>query len=147
MKNSKILFSIAPDGNINNNYKYHYADVETWLKSDQYLDIIMPQIYYGFENEYSPFLKVLENWENLVINKKIKIVPILALYKCGNIDDGAGSGKNEWINNSDLLLREVTMIKNHSLSGFGIFRYDFMFNKDNLNNISVKEIENLKKIN
>lgn len=146
-KNKKIIFSIAPDGNINNNYKYHYADVKTWLNSSEYVDIIMPQIYYGFYNEYSPFEKVLNSWEQLVTNKEIKIVPVLALYKCGKIDDEAGMGREEWIENDNILLRQVTMIKNHNLKGYALFRYDFVFNTEYLNEVSVKEIESLKKIN
>lgn len=146
-KNSNIIFSIAPDGNINNNYLYHYADVKTWLKSDKYVDIIMPQIYYGFNNEYSPFEKVLSNWQKLVINDKIKIAPVLAFYKIGEKDNEAGSGINEWINNDNLLTEQVQMIKEQSLYGYAIFRYDFVFNKDIINEKSVKVRENLKKIN
>ena len=40
----------------------YYADVKTWLSEDGYIDIIMPQIYYGFKNNlkplYDPFLQV-----------------------------------------------------------------------------------------
>ena len=32
-------------------------------------------------------------------NKEIKLIPVLAFYKSGNLDDGAGKGKDEWINN------------------------------------------------
>ena len=140
-KNKDIIFSIAPDGNINNNYKYHYADIKTWLKESGYVDIIMPQIYYGLENEYSPFDKVLNNWINL--NKiKIKIIPTLAIYKCGSIDKEAGNGKNEWLDNNDIIEREVNLIRSKKLSGFSLFRYDFIFNDD----LCVNEMTNLKKI-
>lgn len=140
-KNKNILFSIAPDGNINNNYKYHYADVKTWLKEDGYIDIIMPQIYYGFENEYSPFDKVLDNWIKLNENN-VTLIPTLAIYKCGIIDQDAGSGKKEWINNNDIINREVNLIRSKQLLGFSLFRYDFIFN----NNVCVNEVTNLKKI-
>ena len=140
-KNKNILFSIAPDGNINNNYKYHYADVKTWLKEDGYIDIIMPQIYYGFENEYSPFDKVLDNWIKLNENN-VTLLPTLAIYKCGIIDQDAGSGKKEWINNNDIINREVNLIRSKQLLGFSLFRYDFIFNND----VCVNEVTNLKKI-
>ena len=140
--NANVTFSIAPDGNINNNYIYHYADVKTWLSNPDYIDIIMPQIYYGFENEYSPFLKVVNNWEKLKTQDTIKIVPVLAFYKLGSIDNEAGSGKEEWINNN-IIVNQINVIRNKNLDGYALFRYDFLYNKDNINEITVKELESI----
>ena len=145
-KNSNISFSIAPDGNINNNYLYHFADVKTWLKSNEYIDIIMPQIYYGFENEYSPFLKVLNNWENLRINKNIKIVPVLAYYKLGLIDKEAGIGKEEWLNN-DIIINQINVIRNKKMDGYSLFRYDYLYNESLFNEVNSIECKKIKKIN
>ncbi len=144
-KNNKIIFSVAPDGNINNNYLYHYADIKTWLSNNEYVDIIMPQIYYGFENEYSPFDEVFNRWMDL--NKQnIKIVPVLAFYKLGNVDNGAGTGKNEWLLDNNLIIREINFLKMYNINEYALFRYDYMFNSKYLNDISVKEVQNLKKI-
>ena len=129
VKDKKILFSIAPDGNINNNYIYHFADIKTWLNNSNYVDIIMPQIYYGFKNEYSPFAKVLKEWISICKNKSIKIVPVLAYYKIGKQDNEAGFGKNEWINDKELINKQINLIKEYNLSGYAIFRYDFLSNK------------------
>ena len=101
----------------------------------------MPQIYYGFENEYSPFDKVLDNWIKLNENN-VTLLPTLAIYKCGIIDQDAGSGKKEWINNNDIINREVNLIRSKQLLGFSLFRYDFIFNND----VCVNEVTNLKKI-
>lgn len=125
-KNQNIVFSIAPDGNISNNYEYHFADVKTWLKESKYIDMIMPQIYYGFENEYSPFKKVLDNWLALRENKDIQVVPVLALYKVGEVDKGAGSGQNEWINNNSIINNQISLIKSYNLNGYAFFRYSFI---------------------
>ena len=125
-KNKEIIFSIAPDGNINNNYEYHYADVKTWLKESNYIDMIMPQIYYGFENEYSPFKKVLDNWLKLRENKNIQVVPVLASYKVGEIDKEAGTGKNEWIDNKNIIKEQISLINTYNLNGYAFFRYDFL---------------------
>ena len=141
---SNIVFSISPDGNINNNYIYHYADVKKWLTSNDYIDIIMPQIYYGFDNEYKPFEKTLLEWNNLLTNKNIKIVPILAFYKAGNVDKQAGSGKNEWVNNNNIIARQINFLRENGLTGFGMFRYDFLFHKNYLNDISKIELQNVK---
>ena len=146
-KDQNILFSIAPDGNINNNYLYHYADVKTWLSNNDYIDIIMPQIYYGFENEYAPFDQIFNKWKELVKINNLKIIPVLAMYKCGNIDKEAGLGKNEWINNNNLIERQINYLRINNVNNYALFRYDYLFNKEYLNTISVKEIENLKKIN
>ncbi len=125
-KDPKIVFSIAPDGNINNNYLYHFADVKTWLKNDSFVDIIMPQIYYGFNNEYAPFDKVLNKWINLCINKNIKIVPVLASYKVNQIDNESGSGKMEGIKDTSVINKQIETIRNRSLDGYALFRYDFI---------------------
>ena len=125
-KNSDILFSIAPDGNINNNYTYHFADVKTWLANNDYIDIIMPQIYYGFKNEYSPFELSLNKWLELCANKDIKVIPVLAKYKEGNIDYDAGSGFNEWIDDVSIIERQINAIRSKGLAGYTLFRYDFI---------------------
>lgn len=125
-KNKKILFSIAPDGNINNNYKYHYADVKTWLKNSDYIDVIMPQIYYGFKNEYSPFESTLNKWLELCANKNIKVVPVLAIYKIGIVDSDAGTGKKEWVEDSNIIDKQIKLIRDDKLEGYTLFRYDFI---------------------
>ena len=125
-KNNNIIFSIAPDGNINNNYLYHYADIKTWISNTGYIDMIMPQLYYGFKNEYSPFEKTLSNWLDLCTNKDIKVVPVLASYKVGEIDNGAGSGKNEWIEDDNIIANQIRIIQNYKLHGYALFRYDYV---------------------
>lgn len=124
--NPNIIFSIAPDGNINNNYLYHFADVKTWLSNSQYIDIIMPQIYYGFNNEYAPFEDTLNKWISLCTNNNIKMVPVLASYKVGEIDNGAGSGQNEWVEDSNIINKQIEMIKTKKLDGYALFRYDYI---------------------
>ena len=146
-KNNKIVFSIAPDGIINNNYQYHYADVKTWLNSNDYIDMIMPQIYYGFDNEYAPFTDILEKWQKLVINKNIKIVPVLAFYKVGSIDDEAGKGRHEWMMKDDIISKQIEIIRLNNMKGYALFRYDYMYNKQAMNKKSVNEMVNLKKNN
>ena len=146
-ENQNIVFSISPDGNINNNYLYHSADVKTWISSLEYVDMIMPQIYYGFENQYAPFDKVLNSWIDLVKEKEIKIVPVLAFYKVGTEDKEAGTGKSEWLNNSNIIKRQIKLIKEKELSGYALFRYDFLFNKNNMNENSFIELSFLQQEN
>lgn len=143
--NKNLIFSISPDGNINNNYEYHFADIKTWLSSDGYIDLIMPQVYYGFDNQISPYEKVLNEWNSLITND-VKLVPVLAFYKVGLLDNYAGSGKNEWIENSNIISREINYASTLSkYNGFTLFRYDYLFNDNIKNDNTDKEIDNMKK--
>lgn len=145
--NPNLIFSISPDGNINNNYKYHFADVKTWLKEDNYVDLILPQVYYGFENEYKPFIQTLNEWHDLIQNK-VKIVPVLAFYKVGRIDNQAGSGQDEWLNNQDIITRQINFSKTlDKYNGYIFFRYDFLFNPNLQNKNGQEELVKLKNIN
>lgn len=144
--NSNILFSISPDGNIENNYEMHFADVKTWVTNPGYIDIIMPQVYYGFDNDLKPFEKIVSEWNNLITND-VKLVPVLAFYKVGLIDNYAGSGKYEWISNGNIIERQINYSKTLSkYYGFTLFRYDYMFNNNLENNKTKEELENIKKI-
>ncbi len=155
-ENDKVLFGISPDGNITNNYEMHYADVKKWLKEDGYIDYIMPQIYYGFYHETKPFIDTLNEWENLIQND-VLIYPALALYKAGEVDQYAKSGSDEWIENDDIIVKEIKVItekarnkskeksienSTHPSYGYSLFRYDFLFTATS-NEQLLKERENL----
>lgn len=145
--NKDLIFSIAPDGNINNNYTYHFADVKTWLSDNNYVDLILPQVYYGFSNQYKPFINTLNEWHDLIKNDT-KIVPVLAFYKVGNVDNQAGTGSFEWVNNKNIIKNQINFSKTlKKYQGYVLFRYDFLFNSNLLNEYSKEEIKNLKIIN
>ena len=141
--NKNIIFSIAPDGNIENNYQLHFADVKKWLKENNYIDIIMPQVYYGFNNDLKPFEKTINEWNNLITNN-VKIVPVLAFYKVGLEDTYAGNGKYEWVNNKDIIAKQIIYSKtlNH-YQGFTLFRYEYLFNENLFNNNTKEELSNV----
>ena len=139
------LFGISPEGNIENNYSKNQADVYNWGKSDIYVDYLMPQIYYGFLNETSPFYEVLLRWENIVKNSNVKIIPALAFYKIDKEDIYAKKGRLEWIENDDIIMRQVLLSRNIGhYDGFAIYRYDSLF-RENSEHVN-KEINNLKKV-
>ncbi len=146
-KNKNIKFGISPDGNIDNNYNKNYADVKSWLKSNEYIDFIMPQIYYGFYNSTRDYVKVTKEWENLIENKDIELYIALAFYKVGMEDKYAKSGFNEWIDNDNIIMREILLSRNlKNYKGFSLFRYENIFNEEIYTKTSIKEIENLKKL-
>ena len=144
-KKYKVVFGISPEGNIENNYSRNQADVYTWGSSDEYVDYLMPQIYYGFENESSPFYEVLNKWNELVKTSNVKIIPALAFYKINQKDMYARSGENEWIENNDIIMRQILLSRNiNSYAGFSLFRYDFVFNEDKTEAVN-QELKNMKK--
>ena len=57
----------------------------------------------------------------------------------------AGNGLNEWINNIDIIKRQITFLRNISkYKGFSIFRYDHFYNSSNFN--MKEEVSNIKSI-
>ncbi len=142
--NNDIFFGISPSGNISNNLNSEYLDVRGIL-NDKYLDFIMPQLYYGFFNESKPYTKTLEEWSNLNVNN-ISLYVALSIYKSGMVDNYAGEGINEWINNSDIIKRQVMSSKGvKNYKGFAVFRYQYMFEIFDNDNLA-KEVSGLREV-
>ncbi len=118
------VFSISPAADIDKNINEYYADVKLWMRSEGFADIIIPQIYFGFKNEKMPFEKVAEEWGNLKRNDSVRILCGLALYKQGNEDEFAGSGKNEWLTDKDIIERQKEYIRTKGFSGYVLFSYN-----------------------
>ena len=135
------LFSISPSGKADECMDVSYADVELWCSEEGYCDMILPQLYFGFENESRPFSECLSQWMNICRSDKVRLIPALALYKCGSEDAYAGEGgRNEWIDNSDIIKRQVLEIKSAGLEGFSLYSGSYV-------NFSIsfyeKELDNL----
>ncbi len=139
---SSVIVSISPAAQIDKNKNELYADCKLWLSQKGYADIIIPQIYFGFEHSSLPFPQLLAQWANLPRHSSVKLVCGIAAYKCATEDAYAGAGKTEWKTNTDILARQVKGIRNNrSYSGFAVFSY-----KDLIRNSCKTEIDNLKKI-
>ena len=140
--NKEIKFGLSPAGNIENNLDKEYLDVKSVLKSD-YIDFIIPQLYYGFSNSTKPYISTLNDWNEINVNNKDLYVA-LSLYKSGKIDTFAGKGENEWIEENDIIKKQIITARNKkNYKGFYIFRYEYLFNIHNNNNLE-KETKNLK---
>lgn len=140
-----VLFGLSPAGNIENNYNNEYLDIKYLLNENLYLDYVMPQLYYGFENQIKPFIETLDIWNLMIKSHDVKLYPALALYKSGKEDKYALKGKEEWILNDDIIKKQVIVSHNKShYGGFSIFRYDFIFNGNLQNEVMQREINNLK---
>lgn len=145
---TRILFGVSPQGSMNNNYNNQYIDVEEWVQNQGYIDYICPQIYYGFENENSDFLTTIRSFNDLVTEPRVKLYIGIAAYKVGLEDRWAGTGYQEWINNEDILKRQVEATRNlENCHGVILYRYNSLFNPDSQVSDKVnREIENLKQI-
>ncbi|MBR3211085.1 MAG: family 10 glycosylhydrolase [Bacilli bacterium] len=142
----QVLFGISPEGNIENNYLKNAADVGKWLREDGYVDFIMPQLYYGFENETKPFIQTLKEWQEMNI-RSVPLIPVLAFYKVGKEDIYAKNGKDEWMKQDNIIQKEIIHLKNQrDYQGFILYRYDNIWNEEEFTKTSKQEINHLKKI-
>lgn len=146
--NDTVMFGISPQGSLENNYDELYADVRTWCSESGYCDYILPQVYFGFENAALPYDKVVKEWSGMVTNRNVKLVIGLAAYKIGAADNYAGAnGKNEWLNNSDIMARQITSAqKLPNYGGVALYRYGSIFEPTSDVAAQVnKELKNISK--
>ncbi len=141
---SSCMFGVSPAGNISNNYNLLYADVAKWCSNTNYIDYICPQIYWGFEHSTAAFDKVLDQWANIVTSSSVTLYVGLAPYKCGTVD----SSNREWIENTDILMRQVLYAREKSqYGGFVLYRYDSVFRPgSDVASIVASERKNLQSI-
>ncbi len=122
-ENSDCIFSISPAGNINNNYEQHYADVRLWCSQRGYADWIIPQLYYGFENDTLPFDKALKEWSKLDKIGAVKMIYGLAAYKVNDSDD-------EWLAGRGMIDKQLELVKETDNSyGVAYFSYSSLADK------------------
>lgn len=127
------VFGIAPAGNIYSLTNGWYVDIYKWLESDGFVDYIMPQLYFGFENATCPFERVLNDWASAVKNDSIKLYIGLSAAKCelgskGIADSYAGEkGKYEWRDNKNILARSYNEISKSIADGVCIFTYSSFY--------------------
>lgn len=137
--NNRVEFGISPASNIKSNYNNLYADVECWIKN-KYIDYICPQIYFGFKNEYQPFMQTVKKWIDLCNDYDVKLYIGLPLYKSGKVDEYASNKeelKNEFINNDDIIKRQIIYIKDlDKIKGYYIFSYSSLNDEKSKNEVS-----------
>lgn len=123
-ENNKVLFGVSPQGNIENNYDYMYADVKKWCSETGYLDYIVPQIYFGFNNSTKPFEQTTKDWSSIVTNKDIKLVIGLGMYKIFEED--------EFKENEGIIAEQIKASKNiENYGGFSLYNYINLFEPNN----------------
>ena len=143
--NQNLLFSVSCQGNINNNYVYMYADVKKWCSQKGYLDIIMPQVYFGFKHKTQPFEKCCKEWDAIARKGNVPLVIGVAASNIG-LDAGgyAGAegseGRNEWINDKEILARQYISARElECYSGICLYSYNSLFKPQNAVKAQVEE--------
>ncbi|MBQ5591391.1 MAG: family 10 glycosylhydrolase [Clostridia bacterium] len=120
---SDCIFSISPAGNVTNNYEQQYADVRLWCSRRGYADWIIPQLYYGFENESLTFDKALSEWEKLNTIGAVRMIYGIAAYKVNESDD-------EWKAGNGIIDKQLDLLrKTDGCHGAAFFSYASLADK------------------
>lgn len=138
-----LLFTISPAGNLDRVYHSHYADVFTWCSTEGYLDAIIPQIYFGMEHETHPFDATLTEWADIVTCDSIRLFCGMTLEKAASeVDPYAGSGKEEWAQQKDVLYRSLSAVqKEEKCRGLVCFSYQYFYDPLNGKPVTATQAE------
>lgn len=110
-----VQFGISPEGYVTHLRSENrlFADVDTWMSQDGYIDYIMPQIYWGFEAKLSSgnpapyaFENNLKTWIALKKRGNARLYLGLAMYKTGS-DTKDNNAVPEWLRYNDIMKRQV----------------------------------------
>ena len=123
-RNGSCIFSISPQGNIINNYDEQFADVKLWLSKRGYADWIIPQLYYGFENEKLSFSLACNMWSALERCSDVKIIYGIGAYKINESD-------SEWNSGSGIIDKQLDLIlSKENCYGAAFFSYSSLADKN-----------------
>lgn len=145
-QNPQVQLVISPGGDVQKNYDRLYADIARWAREPGFVDVLMPQLYYGFENAAKPFEKTAAEWANLRFAPNVSLCFGLAAYKCGKEDVHAGTGSLEWTQNTDILARQLTLCRTlPHYGGFALYTYSSIYMADSDENMK-KEWKNFRNV-
>ncbi len=147
--NPKIRFGVSPFGiwkNIANDskgsntdpkcsqsYDNQYADAYLWVK-EEYIDYIVPQIYWEFGHPIAPFADILEWWVKLLQDSKVDLYIGHGAYRLGN------EGEFENIHEITNQLKYANQYP--EVKGNVFFTYKTFINKDK-SEMGMKEVKKL----
>ncbi len=130
--NRDTLFGISPQGNLSNNDEL-YADVALWCREEGYIDYIAPQIYFSLDNPALTFEDSFAQWLKLEKHPDLALYIGIPAYKAGSEAD-----EGTWLDNSDILETELSIVREKSADGFMLYSYDSLKSDD-----GAEEIENV----
>ncbi len=123
------IFGISPAGNVDTVYNQQYADVYTWCSREGYVDYICPQVYFGLEHGSHDFQTVCQTYSAMIQNENIRLIIGMTFGKAMTGEDPwAGTGKNEWQENKDVLRRCLLTTQGlPHCRGVSVFCYQYLF--------------------
>ena len=134
-------FTISTSGNMENNLTLYYADPAAWVKAGT-VDILIPQIYWGYGHPVKPYAETLDEWLAVTAESDVMLAAGLAAYKIGTEDQWAGNAASEWTDSDDMLARQTRTALEKGCVGAAYFRYGSLFVAENQN--TAGEIEHLR---
>jgi len=121
-----LIFGASPAGNPTKVINSHCADVALWCSSSNYIDYIMPQLYYGFEHPSAPFDSMAQKWSSIVTSPTVRFYIGVPLYKAVDPSLSTSYDGQEWYNYDDIIKRQIQYCDNNmpKCKGLGIFSYN-----------------------
>ena len=114
-----ILVGVSPQGNMENNYEYMYADVKKWCSEEGYIDYICPQIYFGYENSVKSYEETLQQWAD-ICTSDVTLVAGLGAYKTDS--------ESEFSENIGIIGRQINdAVVSHNYAGAAVYGYGSLF--------------------
>lgn len=114
-----IVVGVSPQGNIENNYEYMYADVKKWCAEEGYIDYICPQIYFGYDNSVKPYLQTLADWKSLCTGN-VDLIAGLGVYKLG--------AEDEFADDIGIIGRQISdAVEEGGFDGAALYAYNNIF--------------------
>ena len=122
-----LLFGVSPAGNPDYARRHTFADVDRWCSEPGFADYVVPQLYFGFEHGVCPFAQTADLWKTMKTNPRLLLYAGLTLTKAGSDDDKyALSGRAEWSEHDDVLLRSLNHVKAAGYDGVCVFSYSYL---------------------
>jgi uncharacterized lipoprotein YddW (UPF0748 family) len=120
-----LVFGASPAGNPSHVRNNHCADVSLWCSSSNYIDYIMPQLYYGFDHPSASFTSKAQEWSNIVTSPTVRYYVGLALYKAVTPSNSTSYDGSEWYNSDDIIKRQIQYCDNSlpKCKGVAMFSY------------------------
>lgn len=145
-----VQFGVSVEGYIDNleSSSRLFVDINTWMSRSNYVDYVIPQLYWGFEAKGSDgkaapyaFEQNLKTWVELQQKGTVELYLGLAMYKTAT-DAKENNSVSEWLRYNNIMQRQVESgRRNKQVSGFCFYSYSSF-----LRSSAQTEIINLKKV-
>ena len=124
-----ITFGISPSGiidHLTDEYQY-YVDIEKWCSSDQYVDYILPQLYWGFRHRCLKYDMELVRWQKITDQSKVKLYIGLPAYKMLS-KKGTTPAEDKEFHSRDTLKKMIAFARSKNADGVAVFDYRDIIN-------------------